>query len=175
MTHRPSISRYLPVVFAAILFTGCASFSKMPEPSAVRAPEPILGNTGRYMSPYTEYGTVTEWVKKGRLAGAGAAVGGAAGRYAGKKALQQVPLIGGILGRRAGNTLGREAAMAMVGGESYLRDNSDMSFNSIDDLCVYLYARHSGDDDFQDVLGLTTKIYPAISDRWDKAIRNARR
>lgn len=55
--------------------------------TAPSTPEPIYGNTGQYMCPFTEDGTVAAWVEKGMTASVGA--------YAGQKALEQVPFIGG--------------------------------------------------------------------------------
>src|SRR5690606_39612503 len=69
---------------------------------ASAAPEPIYGNTGKYMSPFTEDGTIAPWIEKSMAAAAGAGLGGAVGAYAGQKALEQVPFFGGLLGSMAG-------------------------------------------------------------------------
>ncbi|MDB6114799.1 MAG: hypothetical protein JWQ62_1744, partial [Lacunisphaera sp.] len=71
-----------------------------PTASAVVAPKPIEGNTGKYMSPFTSDGVVAEWVDKAVKAKMGSAVGGAIGAYAGQKAMENIPFIGGMLGQK---------------------------------------------------------------------------
>ena len=74
-------------------------------------PEPIFGNEGRYMCPYTEDGVAARWVDKSLNAKVGSAIGTAAGRYAGQKALELIPFIGGWLGGKAGDAAGRKIAI----------------------------------------------------------------
>lgn len=45
-----------------------------------------------------------------------------------------VPLEGSLLGRRAGEATARKLAQQAAGGEAYMRETSDISFNSIDDM-----------------------------------------
>ena len=37
-----------------------------------------------------------------------------AGNYAGQKAMEQVPFVGGFLGKKAGEALGRQAALSAI-------------------------------------------------------------
>jgi hypothetical protein len=161
---------------AAALAGACAA--SMPASTAVRIPAPIPANTGRYMSPYTADGTVAPWVRTARTAQAGAAIGGFAGRKAGEHAASSVPFVGGFLGKRVGASAGRAAAMALVGGERSLREQSDLSFESADQLAVYLYAFQpptaSARKEKEDVLKLTYAIYPDVQSRWAAAIKGAR-
>lgn len=173
-TTRTTRRRRLALLAASLLLTACAG---MPRPNQVVAPEPIRANTGKYLSPYTSDGTIAPWVVKGRAAKAGAAVGGFVGTKAGEQALSAVPVFGGFLGRKAGEKAGREIALRMVGGEKAMRDSSDMSFASVDDLIVYLYARHydAKNKEFNDALDLTKAIYPDVEKRWQPAIKKAPR
>lgn len=155
------------------LLAGCSA--RLPERSAVAAPEPIAGNEGTYMCPYTSDGTIAPWVRKGRAAKAGATLGSMAGEEVGTRALEAVPIIGGFLGRRAGEAAGRRIALNMVGGEEYMRETSDLSFNEIDDLIVYLYVHHSDEEEWEEVFELTRQIYPDVEKRWAKALQGASR
>ena len=164
----------IALVFALAL-TGCATYQapQLAAPANIRAPAPILGNSGKYMSPYTEDGTVAVWVEKGRSASAGSAIGGFLGAQAGQKMAEQIPFFGGIIGQAVGESAGRAIAMKMVGGEAFIRANSDLSFNSVQDLAVYMYAKNSAHKDFAEALKLTQEIYPELKTAYYPAIYSA--
>ncbi|HEY8607796.1 MAG TPA: hypothetical protein VIM12_11845 [Noviherbaspirillum sp.] len=159
----------------ALALTGCATMHQpqLAAPAAIVAPQPIIGNAGKYMSPYTEDGTVTAWVEKGKGASAGSAVGGFVGAQAGAKIAGQIPFIGGIIGQKVGESAGRAVALQMVGGEEFIRANSDLSFNTVQDLAVYMYAKNSSHKDFAEVLQLTQEIYPELKTAYYPALLNA--
>lgn len=162
----------------ATALAGCASVVPQPQlaaPHAILAPTPILGNSGKYMSPFTEDGTVTAWVEKGKSASAGSAIGGFLGAQAGQKLAENIPFIGGFLGQQVGETAGRAVALQMVGGEEFIRNNSDLSFNSVQDLAVHMYAKNSTHKDFGEVLKLTQDIYPELKTAYYPAVVNASR
>lgn len=125
-----------------------------------RGPMPILGNSGAYMCPYTEDGTVAKWVEKGMTASLASNMGAAAGTYAGQRVLDQVPFIGGWLGSKLGAATGRELAVQAVGGRKFIKENSDLSFNSLGDMAHYVVAKHSQHPQFAQVLKATYGIYP---------------
>ena len=160
------------VLVLALAVTGCATYQapQMAAPTAILAPKPILGNGGKYMSPYTEDGTVAVWVEKGRSASAGSAVGGFLGAQAGQKMAEQIPFFGGLIGQAVGEKAGRAVALQMVGGEEFIRANSDLSFNSVQDLAVYMYAKNSAHKDFAEALKLTQEIYPELKTAYYPAI-----
>lgn len=176
MSRSPSLRAHAGALPAlALLFAGaCAS---LPAPGQVNAPQPIPSSAGKFVSPYTSDGTVAEWVVKGRAAKLGGAVGSYAGQKAGEQALSVIPIFGGWLGSKAGNKMGREIALKWVGGEEAMRATSDLSFNSIDDLIVYLYAKEypTKSKDWGDVFGLTKAIYTDLEDRWTAAIKHAKK
>jgi hypothetical protein len=168
----------LAIVLAAVLsLSACATMEgpKLAAPTAIKAPMPIAGNTGLYMSPFTEDGTVALWVEKGKSARAGSAVGGFVGAQVGQKAMEQIPFIGGFLGQKAGEMAGRAIALQMVGGEEFIKANSDISFNSVQELAVYMYAKNSAHKDFAEALALTQEIYPDLKTAYYPAIVNASR
>jgi hypothetical protein len=139
------------------------------------APAPIRGNTGKFMSPYRADGTPTAWVDKAILAKTAGDVGQAAGKKGGEMALKQVPIAGGMLGGMAGKETGRQIAVAAAGGWEFIQSSSDLSFNNIDDLAVYLYAKHSSDPKYRDALVATEGVYPDLTEHFEKAIRTAPR
>lgn len=170
-SHPPHPSILSVALLAALLLTGCAT---LPKPTELRAPTPLSDNSGKYLCPFTSDGTVSPWVAKGTSAKLGAAAGSFLGQKAGEKALERVPFVGGFLGRRAGEAAGRAAALNLVGGEAYMRETSDQSFDDVDDLIVFLYVRYSEHEEFAQVLDLTQSIYPEVASRWEGALRRAR-
>lgn len=167
----------LIVAFAAILFiqTGCVTAPAFPTPAQITAPAPIEGNTGKYMSPYTSDGVVAEWVDKAMKAKMGAQVGGMIGAYAGQKAMEQIPFVGGFLGQKAGEAVGREVAVKASGGWEYIKSTSDLSFNSIQELSVWMYATHGTNEHYAEVLSAIQEIYPEMKTQYYAAIQNAAR
>lgn len=159
--------------FAAIVFiAGCAT-TQFPTAAQVVAPEPIPDNSGKYMSPYTSDGVVAEWVDKAIKAKMGAQVGGMIGAYAGQKAMEQVPFIGGFLGQKAGEAMGREIAVKASGGWEYIKETSDLSFHTVDQLSVWMYATHSANEHYAEVLSAVQEIYPEMKQRYYAAIQTA--
>jgi hypothetical protein len=161
----------LAAVVLLMVSAGCAPH--MARPDQLTAPEPVVGNTGKYMSPYTSDEVLAEWVDNAIKARAAGKIGGAIGAYAGTKALEQVPLIGGILGEKVGNKIGKEIAIKCAGGMDFICNSSDLSFNSLDDMAVYLYVKHSSHEHYQDALKASFGIYPQLEQRYHVALANA--
>jgi hypothetical protein len=130
------------------------------------APEPRSDNQGKFMCPYTQDEVLTRWVDKARNAEGASQVGGAIGATAGSYALRQVPLVGGILGNLAGKEIGRAAAVAAAGGEEYIRETSDQSFDNVDDMVVWLYVKHSSQQQtYPHAVKAMRGVYPAFAKR----------
>jgi hypothetical protein len=126
------------------------------------APQPILGNGGAYMSPYTEDGTVTVWVEKATAAKIGSAVGGMIGAEAGKELAKNIPFFGGMIGKQVGERAGREIAIKAAGGWEFIKANSDLSFASARDLATWLKVTHSANPHYKSVVGAIKEIYPEL-------------
>lgn len=164
------------LALAAAFLSGCATTAvPFPTPAQVSAPMPLQNNTGKYLAPYTTDGVVAEWVDKAVKAKMGSAIGGHIGAYAGQKALEQIPFLGGMLGEKAGAAIGREVAVGAAGGWESIKKSSDLSFETVDDLAVWMYAKHSQNEHYKDVLAATQGIYPELLQRYDAAIRAAAR
>ena len=170
-------TKLLVVATLAFSLSGCAFMgggaapAANVDPSSLRindssVPEPIYGNGGSYMCPYTEDGVVALWVDKSMNAKLGSSAGSLVGRYAGEKALQQVPFIGGWLGNKAGQKAGREIAIKMAGGWDSIKGSSDLSFNSLDDMALYVTYKHATHAQFNDVIKATNDIYPGFQEAY---------
>lgn len=161
------------VVFLLFAASGCAPV--IARPDQIAAPQPVEGNTGKYMSPYTSDETLAEWVDKALKAKAAGSIGGSVGAYAGAKALEQIPFVGGIIGQQVGKKIGQEIAIKCAGGRDFICQSSDLSFNNLDDMAVYLYVRHSSHEHYNDALKATYGIYPDFEQRYNIALANASR
>lgn len=165
----------LAILASAVVLSACAS---SPRYDDLIAPEPILDSSGAYVSPYLASGAEAPWV--GRLATTdmfAQATTERAGRRAGSRLAG-----GGLLGAVAGEVAGgaarkasREAAFEALGGEEKMREESDLSFNTADDLIVWLHVNHRKNEGFERARKATGLIYPEVVDRWYSALDNAPR
>ncbi len=172
---RKSTLGMIGTFIALALLFGCASAPKFPTPGELVAPSPIEDNSGEFMSPYTSDGVVAKWCDKAVNASAGSAIGGAAGAIVGQQVLKQVPFVGGFLGNTAGKAIGRKMAIEASGGWEYIKETSDLSFNSLDDMAVWLYVTHSTNEHYQAVYKAVGNIYPDFKERYYPAIQAAGR
>ena len=135
------------------------------------APAPLMNNEGKYLCPYTQDGILTEWVDKAINVKIGATLGKHIGSFLMNSDKQEGSMFGGFFGGRAGESKGRELAIKASGGWEYIKDVSDMSFDNIDDMAVYLFAKHSGHEHYKDGLDATMTLYPELKETYTKAIK----
>lgn len=175
-------------VVTSVCMTGCASTGAgiLGEPTTqttlspekIVSPQPIEGNSGNYMSPYTSDEVIAEWVDKAINAKAGASIGGAAGSIAGQYAASELlgqfdPFgFGSALGKNIGAKVGRDQALKSAGGMEFIRETSDLSFNRWEDLAAYMYVNYSSNEDYSDVLSATQAIYPEM-ESYNQALSSA--
>lgn len=138
----------------------------------------IAGNSGKYMNPWTSDGVLAEWVDKAinaeMGAATGSAIGAAAGSYAANKVLENVPfgsMLGGMLGSEMGKAAGRQAAIEASGGMDYIRSTSDQSFDSLNDMALYILANYAGTSHYQDAVKAADAIYPGLQQAVAQASR----
>lgn len=152
-------------------------------PDKIIAPSPIAGNRGKYKSPFTAKGMVALWAQKAadeadNESTAGADVGSAVGQQVADSALAFVPLgLGSMVGRSAGEAAGRAATHKNIDSElpsmAAVTSSSDISFNSVEDLAVYMYVKNSNHRQYAKVLALTQRVYPELQDAYTPAIEKA--
>lgn len=145
----------------------------LPDAASIAAPAPLDGTVGKYMCPYTSDRVTAGWVTKSMQVKAAGQIGGMAGNYAGQKAMEQVPFVGGMLGKKAGIAVGRSAALSAIGGEAFLKSSSDLSFNSLEEMSVYIYANYSANPDYPQILAATYAIYPEMETVYVAAVQRA--
>ncbi|MDB4473772.1 hypothetical protein N9023_02100 [Opitutaceae bacterium] len=155
------------------------------KPGAVLAiPEPRQDTDGKYISPYLADGTLAEWARKGMGAAAGVAgtVGGnmladKAGDKAGAALASKVPggaALGSLFGRKASKKLTDTATVKAVGGWDFIKSTSDISFNSVMDLAVYMHANHATvDPEYGMALAATMGIHPRLVGAYEPALKRA--
>jgi hypothetical protein len=167
--NRPTLKFISVVLFALLAISACASTpTPLPEPTVLVAPEPRDDSQGKYLSPYTSDDVVAPWVEKGLTANVGKVVGS----IATQKVLENIPFAS-LFANRAGEAVGRAAALKMVGGMKYMRSTTDISFDELEDMVVYTYVRHSKHVDYPKVVKLVGDIYPEFSKKQYSILSNA--
>ncbi len=131
-------------------------------PQARQAFDVVDGTTGLYMSPFTSDGVTSAWITKSMQVKAAGQIGSMAGNYLGQKAMEQVPFVGGFLGKKAGAAVGRQVALSAIGGEEFLRSSTDLSFNSAEALVGWTLANHGSREDIGKVMQAVIAIYPDV-------------
>ena len=136
------------------------------------APAPIATNSGKYLLPYKANGEMTEWAGKALNAEVGKLVGEKAGDAATRAVASKVPF-GGLAGGLIKKKTKEIAAVTALGGAEYLKNTSELSFDSLDQYAIFLHVRHSADANYQQVLATAMAVYPDLEGRFDAAIKDA--
>lgn len=154
--------------------------SNLPAASKLNSPTPIAGNGGRFMSPFTSTGVLAVWAQERKVetdngSDLAANLGGAIGAEVGRKALEFVPFgLGGLIGQEAGQKAGRAATLKKNQPQLPSIDevvaSSDISFNTSEELAVYMYAKHSTHKEYGRVLIIAQRIYPELTNVYVSAI-----
>lgn len=167
-------TRLLATATAVLLLSACASsgpidVAQISDPverdaaiAALQAsaPKPLEGNGGKYMSPFTTDGVTAQWVTKSMTVKASGQIGAAAGQLIGEQVAGNIPFIGGLLGKKAGKSLARSAALSAIGGEAFLKSSSDQSFDDLESMAAHMYAFHATHPEYKQIVAATAAIYP---------------
>jgi len=149
------------LVSAALLqLVGCAQHVARPE--QLTAPAPIQDNSGEYLCSITRDKTLAEWSDKMAHVGLATTIGATAGAIAGQQVLKQVPFVGGLLGDWAGKAIGRRIAIESAGGMDFIKKTSDLSFNTTQDLALYLYVEYFNGDHYAEAVKAAMELYPDL-------------
>ena len=89
-------------------------------------------------------------------------IGKMEGNYLGQKAMEQVPFVGGFLGKKAGQAMGRQVALSAIGGEAFLRASTDLSFNTAEALVGWTLANYGSREDIGQIMQAVMAIYPDV-------------
>ncbi|MDX2110082.1 MAG: hypothetical protein SFY80_07560 [Verrucomicrobiota bacterium] len=131
----------------------------------LEAPTPITGNTGKYLLPVDANGQLTPWATKSLAAQIGAVVGEKATEVATKQVTGHIPF-GGLLNGVAKDKGKEIGAITAIGGMEFIKSNSTLSFDNLDDYAVYLHANGVGSDG----LAAAMAIYPSLAKKYDDSI-----
>ena len=140
----------------------------------LEAPQPIEGNTGKYLLPYRADGELTEWASKAVNAQVGKLVGEKVGDVATNAIASKIPF-GGLAGGLLKKKTKEVAAVTALGGMKFLQDTSDQSFASLNDYALFLHVRHSSDSTYKEALAAAMAVYPDLEGRFAGVINDAYR
>lgn len=138
----------------------------------LEVPEPAEGNTGKFYFPYNPNGYLTPWAEKAINAQIGAEVGGRAANGAITSLASKVPL-GGLFAGKAKDKAKEAGAVVAIGGWDFIRENTDISFNSLSDLSVYMHSEFNGESDYETALAAAMALYPELERGHERAIDKA--
>lgn len=157
-------TKFLIALFTLSFLAGCVTTPQLATPAELAKlnVQPIEDNSGKYMSPITSDNLPAEWVDNSINAKIGAGVGAAAGAVVGAKLLENIPLVGGFLGSKVGDYAGRKIAISAAGGEEFIKESSDLSFNNLENMSVYLYASYGENPNYAQVVDAASEIYPEL-------------
>lgn len=143
------------------------------EPVEPVAPEPVADMGGKFFLPFDAEGNLTGWANKAVGAQVGAAVGAKAGEKAGSMLASKVPFAGGMLAmgaKKKGKELG---AIAAVGGAKFVKESSSLSFNSVQDLALYMHLNCSGNADYIKGFAAAMALYPELEKTYEATVKKA--
>jgi len=158
-----SFKLFVATALVAIVLVGCGQSPQPPQPTTLISPTPIMDNTGAYLFPYTQDDVLAEWTDKAIVAEGTSQVSGAVGAYAGSKVMEQIPFIGGFLGNKVGAEIGRRVVIESAGGMEFIKESSDISFNSPKDYCIYAYVKFSSNEHYDGAMKAAYSLYDELS------------
>lgn len=183
MKKIPLLMKAVTIILVTLLLQGCGSTKQaaannrfqVPIPSELLTPNYIEGNTGKYLSPFTSDLVVADWVDKSIDAGVGANLGGLIGSHLGQQILSEIPFVGATMGKDIGESVGHNMALNAIGGEDFLRGSSDISFDSLQDMAIYLFKFNSEHPSYLQAVKATMVLYPELKRTYNEAIIHAQR
>ena len=138
----------------------------------LEVPEPIEGSEGKFYFPYTQSGYLTPWAEKALNAQVGAEVGSRAADGALSSLASKAPL-GGFLAGKAKSKAKETGAVMAIGGWDFIAETTELSFNRLDDLSVYMHSEFEGEADYEQALAAAMAIYPELERGHERAIDKA--
>ena len=128
----------------------------------------IRGSSGDYLSPYTKEGGNTEWLDEVLE------VKEEKGGFECKKRetsvqLSGIPSFGGSNPAKCE----RKTVIRAAGGWDDIKDDSEVSFHSVNDLAVYMHALHYDDENYVEILAIMMTLYPELEGEYQRALSRA--
>lgn len=141
----------------------------LPEPSQLRVPVPRGPGQGSFVSPFTRSGELTAWAQSALDAADPASFLGSVRAEDASWWSTGVELLTGE--REAVDV--NATTLENAGGWQNVAATSDVTFDNVDDLAVYLYATHGRDARFLRALKVTQDLTPGLAPAYREAIRAA--
>ena len=148
---------------------------KLDDGVVIVPPEPAEHTEGAYLLPYTADGALTAWAEKAMSAQAGAAVGSIAGDQASQAIASKVPFVGGFFGSKVKEKAEKTGAITAIGGMDFIKENSDRSFDSVEDMAVYMHVTYGAMEDYNKALAAATAVYPELEKQYHRAVKDAQK
>jgi len=140
--------------------------------------DPIEDASGKFLLPFDDYGELTAWAEKSLTAKAGAEIGAKAGEKAAGMLAAKVPF-GGLMSGAVKSKAKELGAVTAIGGWDFIKENSTMSFDKLQDYSVYLHSQFHGLPGYESALAAAMAIYPKLEKSHrssvDKAYKDARK
>jgi hypothetical protein len=93
---------------------------------------------------------------------------------AAEKAAAAIPFVGGFFSKKAKDVGAKTGAMTAAGGAEFVKSTSNISFNTPQELAVYLQAKHAAlDPDFAKRVAAAMSIYPELKTAYAPAVQAA--
>jgi len=141
-------------------------------PPAPVSPAALTDKSGKFFLPYDNEGNLTAWAEKALGAQVGAAVGAKAGAKAGSMLAAKVPF-GGLLGGKAKKKGKELGALAAVGGADFIKESSNLSFNSLEDMSLYMHLNCSENENYIKAFAAAMAIYPDLEKTYEATVKKA--
>lgn len=74
-----------------------------------------------------------------------------------------MPFFGGLIGKKVGQALGKQAVLQMMGGWDAIRSSTEISFASVGDMALYLKSQNSSHPQYRQVLDSAVQLYPDLA------------
>jgi hypothetical protein len=155
---------------ASIAARVAALYAGMPEEgrSRMTLPVPRADTGGQYLCPYTQAGTLTAWAEQAQAAATGGVAGNVAGEQAANQVAARVPFAG-LFKKEIKETAQAQGAAAAAGGWEHIRQTSELSFDKVDDLAVFMHGKYSTMPDYDKALASAMSLYPELYERYEPA------
>ncbi|MEK6807377.1 MAG: DUF3617 family protein [Pseudomonadota bacterium] len=146
-------------------------------------PAPRADGQGKFVMPFKRDGNPTDWAGKALQAAAAGVATNMAAEKATEAASSALASVAGPWGGLASSLFGSAAkdkvkevaqdtgAALAIGGWDSIRASSDQSFDSIDQMIVYMQSSYQARSDYVMAVAATVALYPEIVDRFEPAIK----
>jgi hypothetical protein len=140
--------------------------------------EPRESNKGKFLLPFDAGGNPTAWADKALNAQIGAMAAEKASDTAINAAVAKVPF-GGFMAGEAKSKAKGAGAIAAIGGWKFIKENSSLSFDRLDDYSIYMHQEFNGLPGYEQALAAAMAVYPKLEKSHktyiDKAYRKAKK